>query len=181
MPNIQRILMLPILLSLSACADYAFTKSVPKEELERVGEEKTAVQAQIIEGIEVWTTGAPARKYKVLGIIHDVRRNNAWMTQHYLSDIAKATKKAGGDAAIIIIADSKSAYKMGVGCDASVEATADAPATPSAECEHAEGASYSSQAPGEESTIYSENREATSVPLEYKDSHILVVKYLGNK
>jgi hypothetical protein len=62
---------------------------------------------------------------------------------------------------------------MGMGCDASVEATE--------KCKHAQGASLSSAAPGEEATIYSENIESTSVPLEYKDSRVLVIKYLDAK
>lgn len=181
MPNMKQILTLLFLLYLSACAKDTFKKNVPEQELAKVSEEKATSQAQTVDGIEIWSTGVPARKYRVLGIIHDVRRNEAWQINSYMNDIARATKKAGGDAAIIIIADSKSVYKMGVGCDASIEATSDASATPRAECEHAEGASFSSQAPGEESTIYSQNRESTSVPLEYKDSHILVIKYLDNK
>ncbi|QXP82666.1 hypothetical protein [Methylococcus sp. Mc7] len=159
------------LLGLSACAPRdTFRTAIPPEELEKVGEEKPAHHAQNVDGVDIWTTGAPDRKYKVLGMIHDVRRNIPWRTQSYLGDIAHLTKKAGGDAAIVIIADSRLIYKMGMGCDASVEATE--------KCEHAEGASLSGAAPGEEATVYSENIESTSVPLEYKDSRILVIRYL---
>jgi len=49
---------------------------------------------------------------------------------------------------------------------------------PSAEGGGASGASQRLGSPSEEVTVYSENRESTSVPLEYKDSHILVIKYL---
>ena len=41
------------------------------------------------------------------------------------------------------------------------------------------GASYRPEAPGSELTIYSENRDATQAPLEYRESHVLVVKYLS--
>jgi hypothetical protein len=162
-----------LVLGLSACALDTFTTTVPPEELEKVSEESPANHAENVDGIDIWTTGIPGRKYKILGMIHDVRRNIPWRTQTYLSDVAQTTKKAGGDAAIVIIADSKPVYKMGMGCDASVEATE--------KCKHAQGASLSSAAPGEEATIYSENIESTSVPLEYKDSRVLVIKYLDAK
>ncbi|CAI8765069.1 hypothetical protein KW114_12580 [Methylococcus capsulatus] len=165
--------MLFSLLGLSACAMDTFTTGVPVDELEKVSGEKPAHHARNVDGVDIWTTGAPDRKYKILGMIHDVRRNVPWRTRTYLSDLAQATKKAGGDAAIIIIADSKLVYKMGMGCDASVETTE--------KCIHAQGASLSGAAPGEEATIYSENIESTSVPLEYKDSRVLVIKYLDTK
>ncbi|MEW6038764.1 MAG: hypothetical protein AB1648_11015 [Pseudomonadota bacterium] len=162
-----------VLLALSACAKDTFMTTVPPEELKKVGEEKPQHYATSVDGIDIWTTGIPDRKYKVLGMIHDVRRNNPLATQSYLGDIARITKNAGGDAAVIILAHSKVTYKMGMGCGVSVEATE--------KCEHAEGASLSSAAPGEEATIYSQNIESTSVPLEYKDSRILVIKYLDTK
>lgn len=165
--------LLLFLAGLSACVRDSYTTAVPVEELEKIRKEKTANHAEKVDGIDIWTVGVPGRKYKILGMIHDVRRNVPWRTRSYLGDIAHLTKKAGGDAAIVIIADSKLVYKMGMGCDASVEATEN--------CKNAQGASLSEAAPGEEATIYSENIESTSVPLEYKDSRVLVIKYLDSR
>ncbi len=111
----------------------------------------------------------PNRKYRVLGVIHDVRRNLAWRLRTYNQDIARAISRAGGDGGIILMAESKVVDHQTTHCSSF--------APNDQECGDSSGALRRPGNPSEEVTVYSENRESTSVPLEYKDSHILVIKY----
>ena len=53
-------------------------------------------------GIDYWTTGSPPRRFQVLGIITDARKNRAFDGDVLGSkSIAKLATKAGGDAVIM--------------------------------------------------------------------------------
>lgn len=56
---------------------------------------------ELIEGVEVWENGAPNRPFRVIGIIDDHRGGGVIPRMSRLSDIAKKTKEAGGDAVIV--------------------------------------------------------------------------------
>lgn len=164
---------LPILVALSAlaaCNADRYRTTVKSQELADLAKEPKAAHAMQVSGIDIWTTGAPSRKYRVLGVIHDIRRNYAWRMKTYYQDIAKVAIKAGGDAAVILLADSKITTRS-ENCVSGM--------LPRSECDEASGASYSPEAPNKELTVYSENRESNEAPLEYRDSHILVIQYLN--
>jgi len=55
-----------------------------------------------IAGVDLWEDGTPPRKYLVVGIIDDKRRNEALDRSSFHGDIAKKVKENGGDAAIIL-------------------------------------------------------------------------------
>jgi hypothetical protein len=53
-------------------------------------------------GIDYWTTGAPPRRYQVIGVIQD-KRDEDWDGGHAVGSrtVAKRVKAAGGDAVVI--------------------------------------------------------------------------------
>jgi len=158
MKHIIKIMML--LLTLTACnTTEVFSKKVGQDELNKINSEKVAEAATRVDGIDIWEKGIPARKYKTLGMIHYSRRNKLVDHQRYLSDIASETKKVGGDAAIIILQDSVIVDKK----DQPYESGVNEPN------------------PGDVKIMYTLERESKSVPLEYKQSNILVIKYLDSK
>jgi hypothetical protein len=59
-------------------------------------------------GIEFWTSGAPSRPFRVLGIFTDARKDRWWDGDALGSgSIARRAKEAGGDAVIVLSADTK--------------------------------------------------------------------------
>jgi hypothetical protein len=55
---------------------------------------------KIVDGVDIWTTGEPPRKYQVLGIINDERVQAPFEMQRYYHDVAAKVKQAGGNGAI---------------------------------------------------------------------------------
>ncbi|MDP8983613.1 MAG: hypothetical protein M3N97_00970 [Pseudomonadota bacterium] len=76
------------------------------------GGEKTTV-----DGIDFWSNGAPPRKFKLLGYIEDTRLKSGLIGKLRMSGlqstVAKETKKAGGDAAILVDANSETTGFVG--------------------------------------------------------------------
>lgn len=56
----------------------------------------------VFDGVDVWTTGTPAREYRVVGILTDTRRDQRFAAASFGQDIAAEVKKAGGSAVIVI-------------------------------------------------------------------------------
>jgi hypothetical protein len=55
---------------------------------------------KVVDGIDIWTFGAPPRKYRVLGVINDTRGAGVLPMAGYYSGIAAKVKQYGGNAAI---------------------------------------------------------------------------------
>src|SRR6266446_4726270 len=55
---------------------------------------------KVVDGVDIWTSGEPPRKYQVLGIINDERVQAPFEMARYYHDIAAKVKKAGGNGAI---------------------------------------------------------------------------------
>jgi hypothetical protein len=55
---------------------------------------------KVVDGVDIWTTGEPPRKYQVLGIINDKRLQAPFEMARYYHDVAAKVKKAGGNGAI---------------------------------------------------------------------------------
>jgi hypothetical protein len=166
----KRTLIAAIASILSACALDRYSTDVSAKDLGAVAQESVESFPVQVAGIDIWDSGVPRRKFKVLGVIHDVRRNVGYDQRDYYGDIAAITRARHGDGAIIILQDSKT-----------MVATEDciSGAITTSECaDKSSGASYSPRAPGGELTIYSENRDASEAPIEYRESHVLVVDYL---
>jgi len=76
------------------------------------GGEKTTV-----DGVDFWSNGAPPRKFKLLGYIEDTRLKSGVFGKIRMSGlqstIAKETKKAGGDAAILVDANAETTGSVG--------------------------------------------------------------------
>jgi len=158
------------IIMLSGCARDAYDRSISEQEYKALASETVSSKSNPVAGIDIWDKGMPNRKYIVLGVIHDKRRNAGFNEKDYNLAIAKLAKKAGGDAAIILLAESKIVDKIAQGCDSTPGSTDDQ------YC--AGGASIDPNSPSGSSTIYSENRESTDGPLEYRVSHVLVIKYV---
>src|SRR5262245_8722804 len=62
---------------------------------------------KVVDGVDVWTTGEPPRKFQVLGIINDERLQAPFEMQRYYHDIASKVKQAGGNGAIEVYSDSQ--------------------------------------------------------------------------
>jgi hypothetical protein len=76
------------------------------------GGEKTTV-----DGVDFWSNGAPPRKFKLLGYIEDTRLKSGLIGKLRMSGlqstIAKETKKAGGDAAILVDGNAETTGSVG--------------------------------------------------------------------
>jgi hypothetical protein len=55
---------------------------------------------KVVDGVDIWTTGEPPRKYQVIGIINDERLQAPFEMQRYYHDVASKVKQAGGNGAI---------------------------------------------------------------------------------
>lgn len=60
---------------------------------------------KVVNGVEIWTDGAPPRDFRIVGIINDTRKKAVIPMASFHSDIAKKAKEVGGDAAIIMSAN----------------------------------------------------------------------------
>ena len=62
---------------------------------------------KVVDGVDIWTSGEPPRKYQVLGIINDERVQAPFEMARYYHDVAAKVKQAGGNAAIEASSDSQ--------------------------------------------------------------------------
>jgi hypothetical protein len=154
----------------SGCANDVYDRSITEKEYKALTSETSASKPNTVAGIDIYDQGVPDKKYIVLGIVTDKRRNFDFNKNSYNRDIAKIAKKAGGDAAIILLAESKIVDQIAQGCDSSPGGQDDQ------NCNG--GASIDPHSPTGFSTVYSENREPTDGLLEYRVSHVLVIKYV---
>lgn len=159
-----------VISSLMGCNPDSYRDYVKPEELSDLQKESKTSSFRKVGGVDLWSEGVPDRKYRILGVIHDLRRNMKWRLESYDADIAKAVQRAGGDGGIILKAENKVVDKYSDNCSSF--------APNNQQCGPDTGAASRGPNQVEEVTVYSENRESTSVPLEYKDSHILVIRYL---
>jgi hypothetical protein len=95
---------LVLALSAPACAhvhqQYAAYEG---RDADRQGDGGTKMSA---DGIDFWTTGAPPRRYRVLGILTDTRRDRRIAAESFPSDVAEKVKEVGGDA-VLYLTESK--------------------------------------------------------------------------
>ena len=64
--------------------------------------EGTGGTKKTVDGIDIWNNGTPPRKYKVIGIIDDVRRESLIGMAGYESRLVKKAKEASGDAIVFL-------------------------------------------------------------------------------
>jgi hypothetical protein len=60
---------------------------------------------EVVKGVEIWSDGAPARPYRVLGIVLDQRPKAVIPMASFKGDVASAVRSHRGDAAILISRD----------------------------------------------------------------------------
>jgi hypothetical protein len=156
---------------LSACATDRYSTAVNPQDLKAIAQEPVEARPIQVAGIDIWDSGVPSKKFKVLGIIRDVRRNVGYDQRDFYNDISTITRKHRGDGAIIVLQDSKTTIDT--------EDCVSETLTPSECADESSGGSYSPEAPSGELTIYNENRQSNQAPLEYRESHALVVEYLN--
>jgi hypothetical protein len=125
---------------------------------------------KVVDGVDIWTSGAPPRKYRVLGVIHDTRGAGPLPLAGYYSGIAAKVKQYGGDAAIEV--SSRSQY---VGTMSSANAT-----TTTSGGFSGTGYNYGNvvDVNGTVNTTSNTFASGTSVPLFKHHGQFLVVKYL---
>ena len=159
--------LLTSLISIAVIAGCAFSgndkwdRALTEADYQALKNEPVAQSALKVQGVDLWTTGLPNRKYSVLGAITDKRRNVGYSQTAYLQDVAGYIKKAGGDGGIVLNAESKVIDRIAQGCGAS-------PGNKSNErCGN-----------GNFNAFYSPNIEGTDGPLEYRVSHIVIVHYV---
>ena len=63
--------------------------------------EGTGGTKETVEGVDIWRDGTPPRKFKMIGVIDDVRRDS-WMAGSGKKSLAKKAAEVGGDAIIIL-------------------------------------------------------------------------------
>ena len=154
---------------LAGCASDQFRSEVRSDEMRDLAALPILKIPFRKSAIDFWLKGVPARKYTIIGVIDDRRRENPFMQKSFYADIAGLVKEKGGDAAIDLLAEDSVETMIANDCRES----------PGSQnfCGDDSGASLSRFAPGNEQTIYSLNRDATSAPIRYKDTHLLVIRY----
>src|SRR4029077_15922756 len=55
---------------------------------------------KVVDGVDIWTSGEPPRKYQVLRVINDERLQAPFEMARYYHDIASKVKKSRGNGAI---------------------------------------------------------------------------------
>ena len=84
---------------ISGCALYASTEFQPYEtKVQSVDGQGGAKET--VDGIDFWTDGEPPRKFKMLGVINDVRVANPITMSGLKSAVALKAKEVGGNAVI---------------------------------------------------------------------------------
>ncbi len=72
---------------------------------------------KVIEGIDFWSNGEPPRKYRLLGFVQDTRGKTGLFGMIAMSsletDVAAAAKGAGGDAVILVGAETETVGAVG--------------------------------------------------------------------
>jgi len=96
----------------SATTEFKAFEGVQAGIMEGKGGAKT-----IVDGMEVWDSGEPPRKFKILGFIDD-NRSAGWFSVHMASvrdDVVEKARAAGGDAIVKMNTQSQLAefYKAG--------------------------------------------------------------------
>jgi len=92
-------------ISLAGCASTEFQQVESQGPLVGQGQWGTR---KIVDGVDIWTSGAPPRKYRVLGVINDTRIDAPYWNAVFYHDIASKVKQHGGNAAIVV--SSRSQY-----------------------------------------------------------------------
>ena len=67
------------------------------------------------DGIDFWTTGTPPRRFRVLGILTDTRRNQQFAAASFDSDVAAKVRAVGGDAVVYLSEDKEYVGTYNVG------------------------------------------------------------------
>jgi hypothetical protein len=98
MNAISQLIPIAFALSLIACASTDFQAIESQQPIVAQG---SAGTRKVVDGMDIWTSGAPPRKYQVIGVIEDKRGGGILPMSQYEHDIAAKVRKAGGDAAIV--------------------------------------------------------------------------------
>ena len=99
----MRTLLLLAAVLLTACATTEFrTFEARSKVFEGAGGTK-----MIVDGMEVWETGDPPRKFKVVGVIDDQRPGGIIPMAQLRSDIVKKAREVGGEAVIVLNSQSQ--------------------------------------------------------------------------
>jgi hypothetical protein len=139
------------------------------------GEKKT------VNGVDFWSSGAPPRKFKIIGYVTDRGPNSGLIGMIRMSSlessIAKEAKKAGGDA--VILMNSQTATKAHVSnTQTNTPGTANTSGTFSA----ATSGNSTTGTLGAAATTQGQSKSATlAVPVEPQHSKYAVIKYLADR
>jgi hypothetical protein len=164
---------IPYLISLSLTALLVGCASTNYQAIESQG--PVVAQGQwgtrkVVDGVDIWTMGAPPKKYRVLGVINDTRGGGVIPMAGYYSGIAAKVKQYGGDAAIEV-----SSQRQYVGTASFANAT-----TTTSGGYSGTGYNYGnfSTVNGTVNATSNTFASGTSVPLFKHHGTFLVVKYL---
>jgi hypothetical protein len=98
MNTLLRLTLVSLALSLVGCASTDFQAIESQGPIVAQG---VAGTRKVVDGVDIWTSGAPPRKYQVIGVIEDKRGGGILPMSQYEHDIAAKVRKAGGDGAIV--------------------------------------------------------------------------------
>jgi hypothetical protein len=159
--------LLPAITWLAGCASTDYQAVESRGPLVGQGQWGTR---KVVDGVDIWTSGAPPKKYRVLGVIHDTRGAGPLPMAGYYSGIAAKAKRYGGDAAIEV--SSQSQY-IGTTSFANATTTTSGGFTGT-------GYRYGNvvDVTGNMNTTSNTFASGTSVPLFKHHGQFLVVKYL---
>lgn len=161
------VLLLVAAISLAGCASTNYQAVESREPLLGQGQWGTR---KVVDGVDIWTSGAPPRKYRVLGVINDTRGAGPLPMAGYYSGIAAKVKQYGGNAAIEV-----SSQRQYIGTTSFANAT-----TTTSGGFTGTGYNYGGvvDVSGNVNTTSNTFTSGTSVPLFKHHGQFLVIKYL---
>jgi hypothetical protein len=103
-----------LLLAVTSLAGCASTDYQPLESRAPLVGQGQLGTRKVVDGVDIWTFGAPPRKYRALGVIHDTRGGGVIPMAQYYHDIAAKVRQYGGDAAIEVASGSQQVGTMAI-------------------------------------------------------------------
>ena len=159
MKSASQILLFALCVLVAGCASTNYSAYEGGRVVEGAGGTKKTV-----DGIDIWSNGSPPRKFKVIGIIDDVRRQSLIGMAGYESALVKKAKEAGGDAIVFLDSHSELVGYFNSGESGTATTT---------------GSAY-----GDGNTAYYQGQTtyqtsgSTSVPIRDKITKVAVIKYV---
>jgi hypothetical protein len=161
-------------LSLAHASDFVSYEGKDAIQEGKGGEKKS------VDGVDFWSNGAPPRKFKIIGYISDSRLKSGLIGMMRMSgldsSIAKESKKAGGDAVILMNADT-----VTKGFVSNTQSNATTTANTTGNFNATTSGNSTTGTFGASTTAHNQSNSTTfAAPIEQQHTKYAVIKYLAD-